>query len=212
MLWTLTFNIYVVCFLWRGWKTVGCLVSKQPEMIFSFVPPLRRHNWQPSPGCALPSEGRLQISSRGHGRTPVWSRRSHRRCWVWGSRGTGGTSSYESSRNRSWQLTCCRRKVGWWGSGPRQARRDFSRQTSPDPSNPQHPVTLSPATPLRVAPNPSPSLKPHDRRISDVMEVKLKDPDPFTHFEANQPDRRKVKVLWTKFASSTIQTEKNHEM
>ena len=41
----------------------------------------------------------------------------------------------------------------------------------------QHPV--SPATPLRVAPNPSPSLKPHD---SDVMEVKLKDPDPLTRF------------------------------
>merc|ERR1712032_980477 len=41
----------------------------------------------------------------------------------------------------------------------------------------QHPV--SPATPLRVAPNPSPLLKPHD---SDVMEVKLKDPDPLTCF------------------------------
>ena len=43
----------------------------------------------------------------------------------------------------------------------------------------QHPV--SPATPLRVAPNPSsPSLKPHDS--DDVMEVKLKDPDPLTCF------------------------------
>ena len=37
---------------------------------------------------------------------------------------------------------------------------------------------LAPKT-LRVAPNPSPSLKPHD---SDVMEVKLKDPDPLTRF------------------------------
>jgi len=73
--------------------------------------------------------------------------------------------SEKSSTLLSMKSQMSRRKGGWWGSGPRRARRDSSRPTSLDPSNPED---FSPATPLRVAPNPSPSLKPDDRRISDL--------------------------------------------
>ena len=144
MLWTLTFNIYVVCFLWRGRK---CFFPKQAKVSSWWsLSPRRRHHWQPSTRRPLPSEGRLQISSRGHGRTPVWSRRSHRRCRVWRSRGT--STSYKWSWDRTWLFTCFRRKAGWWGCGPRPARRASSRPTSLDPSNPEEPVTpLAPQHP-----------------------------------------------------------------
>jgi len=153
---------------------------------------LRRHNWQSSPGSALPSEGSLQIPSRGHGRTPVWSRRSHRRSGVWRSRRTGR---------------------GLVDGG---ALLDRAKGTFPGQLHATHLILdawsqLAPKT-LRVAPNPSPSLKPLccdrgqvERSWSSSLQLALK--------QINQMCS-KVKAQWTKFASnnSTIQTEKNHEV
>ena len=167
---------------------------------------LRRHNWQSSPGRALPSEGSLQIPSRGHGRTPVWSRRSHRRSGVWRSRRTGisGRSHLETGVDGV--------LVAGRGLVDGGALLDRAKGTFPSQLHATHLILdawsqLAPKT-LRVAPNPSPSLKPLccdrgqvERSWSSSLQLALK--------QINQMCS-KVKAQWTKFASnnSTIQTEK----